>query len=246
MFHGRVHKTLLAAFSLYLLTHQNSGVWRSTDVRMDIGSWDGKNFHSIFQNSSNNYNFSYVSTANEDYLTYSTRDGNIFSWFVIASSRNLDEYSMLDGKISMVSRPLCQGWGNSSWCLSSMPPTCEDGTAISEINGLISSTVTQSISMNFSDCGTTCRNNCSCTAFTSEIQDGQTRCHLYYGNRNDLLDIKEKGGGIIYIRGGHGTSEHGYLEYTKRTKRIRCEIFYMFRLFQSHEGDNNIKNTSYV
>lgn len=51
--------------------------------------------------------------------------------------------------------------------------------------------------------GTYCRNNCSCTAFTSEIQDGQTRCHLYYGNRNDLLDIKEKGGGIIYIRGGH-------------------------------------------
>lgn len=44
----------------------------------------------------------------------------------------------------------------------------------------------------------------------------------------------------------HGTSEHGYLEYTKRTKRIRCEIFYMFRLFQSHEGDNNIKNTSHV
>lgn len=144
-----------------------------------------------------------VSTANEDYLTYSTRDSNIFSWFVIASSRNLDEYSMLDGEISMVSHPLCQGSGNSSWCLSSMPPMCEDGTTISEINGLISSTVTQSISMNFSDCGTTCRNNCSCTAFTSEIQDGQTRCHLYYGNRNDLLDIKEKGGGIIYIRGGH-------------------------------------------
>ena len=92
-----------------------------------------------------------VSTANEDYLTYSTRDSNIFSWFVIASSRNLDEYSMLDGEISMVSHPLCQGSGNSSWCLSSMPPMCEDGTTISEINGLISSTVTQSISMNFSD-----------------------------------------------------------------------------------------------
>ncbi|KAL6344936.1 hypothetical protein AAG906_006699 [Vitis piasezkii] len=74
------------------------GVWRSTDVHTDIGSWD-------------------------------------------ASSRNLDEYSLLDGKISMVSHPLCQGSGNSSWCLSSMPPMCEDATAISEINGMISSTM---------------------------------------------------------------------------------------------------------
>ena len=95
--------------------------------------------------------------------------------------------------------------------------------------------------------GTYCRNNCSCTAFTSEIQDGQTRCHLYYGNRNDLWTSKRKEeGSFTSEEDMHGTSEHGYLEYTKRTKRIRCEIFYMFRLFQSHEGDNNIKNTSYV
>lgn len=198
------HNPTRGLFTLYA-NSSVLGVWRSSDVNMEIGSWDGNNFQFIFQNSSNNFNFSFVSDANDDYLTFSNRDANVLSWLVISSSGNLDEYSMSDGKISVVSHRLCQGSGNSSWCLSSMPQ-CDDGEAFSEINGLLLSTMTESISMNFTDCGTICRSNCSCTAFTSEIQDGQTRCLLYYGSRNDLLGIIEKGPGTIYIRGGHGMS----------------------------------------
>uniref|UniRef100_A0A5B6ZH42 non-specific serine/threonine protein kinase n=1 Tax=Davidia involucrata TaxID=16924 RepID=A0A5B6ZH42_DAVIN len=186
------------------------GVWRRDNAHMDIGFWDGKNFHFIFKNSSNSFNFSYVSNENETYFTFSTSGSHVLSWFVMASMGLMDEYTMSKGKISMVSHSICEesAKGNASECLMQMPSMCKEGDTFSVISGSMpaSMIVNGSNNMGFSDCEFICQSNCSCTAFAS-VQDDQTGCQLYYGNKNDLLSIIEKEGGVIYVRGDAPT-EH--------------------------------------
>ncbi|ONI34307.1 hypothetical protein PRUPE_1G474000 [Prunus persica] len=53
-------------------------------------------------------------------------------------------------------------------------------------------------SIGISDCQTLCKANCSCAGFAS-LQNEST-CQLYYGSKQNLLKIIEKGAGLIYIR----------------------------------------------
>ncbi|KAK9274263.1 hypothetical protein L1049_019077 [Liquidambar formosana] len=137
----------------------------------------------------------------------------------MASTGQLDEYSMSDGIISIVGHSLCE---DTDRCLTSLPSKCKDGDEFSKINGSMPTLLFESTSistMSFSDCEIMCRSNCSCTAFES-LLDNQTRCQLYYGDKNEMLDIMEKGEGvIIYVRTGgdppteHGKSEYNYIEF---------------------------------
>ncbi|KAA8525383.1 hypothetical protein F0562_007199 [Nyssa sinensis] len=185
-------------------------VWRRDNVHMDTGFWDGRNFQFILKNSSNSFNFSYISNENEAYFTFSTIGSYVLSWLVMASMGHMDEYTMSNGQISLVSHSICEklAKGNASECLTPMPSMCIEGDTFSVINGsmLTSMTMNGSYNMGFSDCEFMCQRNCSCTAFAS-VQDDQTGCQLYYGNKNDLLSIIRKDGGVIYVR-GDTPSEH--------------------------------------
>ncbi|XP_062022001.1 G-type lectin S-receptor-like serine/threonine-protein kinase At1g11410 isoform X3 [Rosa rugosa] len=176
-------------------------VWRGDGAKMDIAFWDGHGLQFVFENSTgnNNYNFSYQSNKYEAYYTFSSSQKYDLMWFVLASTGNLEQYVMLDKKISSVSHTLCEDGG---MCLTSIPSKCDDGGNFLEVNGSLPSTYNSgSINMRASDCEILCKNNCSCSAFAS-VQNEETGCQLYYGSKRELLKIIEKGPGIIYIRGG--------------------------------------------
>ncbi|XP_024164867.1 receptor-like serine/threonine-protein kinase SD1-8 isoform X1 [Rosa chinensis] len=174
-------------------------VWRG-NIQMNVGSWDGHNVRFIFNNSTsgNDYNFSYHSNADEVYFTFSGNKNYDLMWFVMASTGKLDQYYMVDGKISSVSNAVCDPTGS---CLNSLPSMCKNGDSFSQVKGSLPSTFNSgSINMGTADCESWCRSNCSCTSFASPQNDQV--CQLYYGRTHDLLKIIEKGTGIIYIRGG--------------------------------------------
>ncbi|OMO89504.1 hypothetical protein CCACVL1_07793 [Corchorus capsularis] len=77
-----------------------------------------------------------------------------------------------------------------------------DGDDFTPINGTMptSMLVRGSINMGFTDCELMCRSNCSCVAFAS-LQDDEIGCQLYFGNKNHLRNVMEKGVGIVYVRG---------------------------------------------
>lgn len=200
--------------------HTKISVWRGDGAKMNIGFWNGNGLRFIFENSTgNNNNFSYHSDELDVFYTFSTTKNYDLMWFVMASTGKLDQYFMLDGKISNVSHALCEDsdGGNTGTCLTSMPSMCDD-VIFSEMNGLLPSTTsTGSIYVWTNDCETLCKNNCSCTAFTS-LHNGQPGCQLYFGSKQNLLKIIEKGTGSIYIRGGASTSKskilNSSLKYT--------------------------------
>ncbi|KAM5564544.1 hypothetical protein ABKV19_018899 [Rosa sericea] len=174
--------------------------------KIDISFRDGNGIQFIFENSTATmYNFSFQSNATEAFYTFTTSKNYDLVWFVMNYTGNLDQYFMVDGKISSVSHALCEesAGGSTRTCFSTIPSNCEDGADFSQINGLLPSTsnTTGSLNMVITDCETFCKNNCSCTAFAS-VQNGQPGCQLYYGSKQDLLKNIEKGAGLIYIRGG--------------------------------------------
>ncbi|XP_050363587.1 receptor-like serine/threonine-protein kinase SD1-8 [Argentina anserina] len=180
-------------------------VWRGDNVQMDIGFWNGHELWFIFDNSSseNDYNFSRHSTADEAYFNFSGNKKYDLVWFVMASRGTLDQYFMVDGKISSVSHALCDN--STGRCLTSLPSMCEDGDSFSEVKGSLPSTFNiGAINMGGSDCETFCKSNCSCTAFASQQSDQE--CQLYYGSKQDLLKTIVKGPGIIHIRGTVATN----------------------------------------
>ncbi|XP_008219791.1 PREDICTED: G-type lectin S-receptor-like serine/threonine-protein kinase At1g11410 [Prunus mume] len=76
---------------------------------------------------------------------------------------------------------------------------CSDGANFSKMTGSLPSTSGVSVSsIGISDCQTLCKTNCSCAGFAS-LQNEST-CQLYYGSKQNLLKIIEKGAGLIYIR----------------------------------------------
>ncbi|XP_062022003.1 receptor-like serine/threonine-protein kinase SD1-8 isoform X2 [Rosa rugosa] len=189
--------------------HTRISVWRGDGAKMNIGFWEGNGLRFIFENSTENmYNFSFQSNQSEAFYTFSTPKNYDLMWFVMASTGTLDQYNMLDGKISNVSHALCEdsNGGNTGRCLTSLPSMCDDGK-FSEMNGLLpSNTSTDSIIVWTADCETLCKNNCSCTAYTS-LHNGQPGCQLFYGSRQNLSKIIEKGAGVIYIRSDASTED---------------------------------------
>ncbi|KAM5564542.1 receptor-like serine/threonine-protein kinase SD1-8 [Rosa sericea] len=182
-------------------------VRRKDGAKMEIGFWNGNGIRFIFENSSagNMYDFSFQSNANEAFYTFTTGKTYDLVWFVMSYMGNLDQYFMVDGKISSLSHALCEdsAGGNTGTCFSSIPSNCGNGDSFFQMNGLLPSTFnsTGSVNMAITDCETFCKNNCSCTAFAS-VQNGQPGCQLYYGSKQELLKIIEKGEGLIYIRRG--------------------------------------------
>lgn len=77
---------------------------------------------------------------------------------------------------------------------------CGDhGANFTKMTGSLPSTSGVSVSsIGISDCQTLCKANCSCAGFAS-LQNEST-CQLYYGSKQNLLKIIEKGAGLIYIR----------------------------------------------
>ncbi|KAF8035939.1 hypothetical protein BT93_C1841 [Corymbia citriodora subsp. variegata] len=158
------------------------GVWRQDIVRMDIGFWDRGSFRFIFANTSDRYKFSYVSNGNETYFTFNSEGTDASTWFVMASTGELEEHYMVDanGNISFssVSHQLCgdsQG-GNSGTCLTSIPSSCKEGNDFSQVNGTMpSSALVSTVLTGFGECEALCRGNCSCTAFMFR-QDNQAVC----------------------------------------------------------------------
>nr|XP_011459204.1 PREDICTED: receptor-like serine/threonine-protein kinase SD1-8 [Fragaria vesca subsp. vesca] len=178
-------------------------VWQGDNNQMDVGFWDGHKVQFIFDNSTsgNDYNFSYHSNADEAYFTFSGNKTYDLMWFVMSSTGKLDQYFMVDGKITSASNAVCDSTGR---CLNSLPSICTNGDSFLQVKGSLPSTFNSgSINMGTRDCESWCRSNCSCTAFASPDQNDQV-CQLYYGSRHDLLKIIEKEGtaGVIYIRGG--------------------------------------------
>ncbi|KAA8523038.1 hypothetical protein F0562_009461 [Nyssa sinensis] len=175
--------------------------WRRDGVFQHIGFWDGHSFRFFFQTSSDSYNFTFVSTSKEIYLTF-TKGNNNFSWFMLTSTGEINEFTMLDKGTAIVNHTLCEGTRVSQGCLIPMPSMCGDNDKFSEIRGSMPNSVivSASVRMGPSDCEVMCRSNCSCTAFASFRDDG-TGCELYYGDKKDLLNVMGKGNGIIYIRG---------------------------------------------
>ncbi|KAF3447150.1 hypothetical protein FNV43_RR12330 [Rhamnella rubrinervis] len=198
--------------TLYTLT-----VWRKDGVRVDIGSLERGKFRFIFENSSGNYNFSYVSTKEETYFSFNSPGNHVLSrWFVMAPNGNLDEYTISpDWKISSVNHHLCEdsGGGNTSKCL--VPFQCEDDDNFTEMNG--SMLLSGSINVGFNECELMCRSNCSCRAFAA-FQGDQTSCQLYYGKKSDLLKIVDNGPGIVHVR-GVAPKESGWWCRRQRKKR---------------------------
>ncbi|KAL6215138.1 hypothetical protein ACLB2K_014569 [Fragaria x ananassa] len=186
--------------------HTRISVWRGDGAMMDVGFWNGNGLRFIFENSSagNMYNFSFQSNGSDAFYTFSTPKNYDLMWFVMASTGTLDQYLMLDGKISNVSHALCEdsNGGNTGRCLTSLPSMCDNDGKFPEMNGLLpSNTSNDSTYLWTADCETLCKNNCSCTAFTS-LENGQLGCQLYFGSKQNLLMIVEKGAGVIYIRSG--------------------------------------------
>ncbi|KAL3746605.1 hypothetical protein ACJRO7_015551 [Eucalyptus globulus] len=191
------------------------GVWRQDNVHMDIGFWDRGSFRFIFANTSDRYNFSYVSNENETYFTFNGKGAYASTWFVMAYTGELEEHSMVDvnGNISFssVSHQLCgdsQG-GNSGTCLTSIPSTCKEGNGFSQVNGTMpNSALVSTVLMGFDECEVLCRGNCSCAAFMFH-RDNQAMCRLYYGDKKDLLRSREGGSRTFYMRGDTSAENGG-------------------------------------
>ncbi|XAR69366.1 Non-specific serine/threonine protein kinase [Bertholletia excelsa] len=203
------------------------GIWRRDRSHMDIGYWDGKSFQFIFQNSSNSFRFTYISNENETYFTFTTTGNYNLSWLVMASTGHIDEYFMSEGNISTVRHSPCNDSAavNASVCLIPETSGCPEGDLFLATNGSIPAlvAVNGSNSMSSSDCEFMCRSNCSCAAFASGIEGDQTWCQLYYGNKNNILGLLEKGGGAVYIRGDYGLKPN-----RKKRKRLVLILFNVF------------------
>ncbi|XP_019191575.1 PREDICTED: receptor-like serine/threonine-protein kinase SD1-6 isoform X1 [Ipomoea nil] len=193
-------------FALGLDSHNKSifKVWRRSSMSQEIGFWDGHSFRFFFQRVSDSYSFTFVSNKKEIYLTFNTNEGKSMSWFVLTSSGEINEFTMLDGGVEIVNYTLCNNREapETKGCLVPLPNMCGGNNNFSEIKGSIpvSMVVSGSTGVGPSDCEMMCLINCSCSAFAS-FQDDGTGCQLYYGDKQDLLKSIGGGNSILYVRG---------------------------------------------
>ncbi|XP_059638022.1 G-type lectin S-receptor-like serine/threonine-protein kinase At1g67520 [Cornus florida] len=178
-------------------------VWRRDLAFRQIGFWDGHRFRFFFE--SDRYNFIYASSSREISLTFKHKGNNSFSWIVLTSTGEINEFTMLDHGVEFVNQTRCEGNSllKSKGCLIPMPSVCRDDDKFSEIRGSMPNSIILSASIRVgpSDCEIMCRSNCSCTAYASFHDDG-TGCELYYGDKKDLLNEIGKGNdNLIYVRG---------------------------------------------
>ena len=94
------------ALGLDSITWSTFNVWRRDGAYQQIGFWDGHTFRFFFQNPLDGYNFSFFSNSKEVYLTFNNK-GSYFSWFVLTSNGDINEFKMDGQDISVVNYSLC-------------------------------------------------------------------------------------------------------------------------------------------
>ncbi|XP_038705293.1 G-type lectin S-receptor-like serine/threonine-protein kinase At1g67520 isoform X2 [Tripterygium wilfordii] len=203
------------AFGLDRFNKSLFNVWRrASDVYQPVGLWDGSSFRFFFQNSSEGFNFSLVSNPQEDYLTFNNMGDNFSAWFALDSNGYIIEYRKLQEGITREIHSPCDisnSLGiNSQGCLIPRPSMCDAGDGFFEHRGVtqISSIATVSATVGYGDCELICKNNCSCTAYSS-VDDGGS-CEFYYGDMNDLVSKMNAGNNSVYVReNASQTSDNG-------------------------------------
>ncbi|XP_030550005.2 G-type lectin S-receptor-like serine/threonine-protein kinase SD1-13 isoform X1 [Rhodamnia argentea] len=180
------------------------GVWHHDEVFRQIGYYDGRRFRFLFNSSLNEYNFTYVSSITEIYISFANKGNDIFSWFVISPSGEIQAFSMIGKEISVVYSPICANTSsnNAADCYIEKPPLCADGNNFSRTEGFMPNpnVFNESDGLGISDCEIMCRSNCSCTAFTS-YRDDSTGCQFYYGDIEFTMGETGQGNRTMFVRG---------------------------------------------
>ncbi|WOL18097.1 G-type lectin S-receptor-like serine/threonine-protein kinase [Canna indica] len=78
-------------------TSQYFVIWNMTKSYWSSGTWNGQIFSGVPEMTANYiYDFEYVSNASENYFTYSVKDKNVISRFVMDVSGQIKQYTWLD------------------------------------------------------------------------------------------------------------------------------------------------------
>ncbi|XP_048133084.1 receptor-like serine/threonine-protein kinase SD1-6 [Rhodamnia argentea] len=180
------------------------GVWYRDEVFRQIGYYDGRRFRLLFNSSLDDYNFTYVSSITEIYISFATEGNDSFSWFVISPSGEIQAFSKIGKEISVVYSPVCANTSsdNAADCYIEKPPLCADGNNFSRTEGLMPNpnVFNESDGLGISDCEIMCRSNCSCTAFTS-YRDDSTGCQFYHRDIEFTIGETGQGNRPIFVRG---------------------------------------------
>ncbi|KAI6681722.1 hypothetical protein NL676_035603 [Syzygium grande] len=191
------------SFSLALYNKTQLKVQHRDDISRLIGYYDGQRFRFLFNSSLNNYNFTFVSSSTDLYLTFATEGNNSWSWFVMAPSGEIQVFTMIGKEISLAYSPICENTSSNSAadCYIEKPPFCAVGNNFSRIEGSMPnpSTFNESDTLGISDCEIICRSNCSCTAFASYHDDG-SGCQFYYGDVQFTVDETGQGNTTMFVR----------------------------------------------
>ncbi|KAI3410256.1 uncharacterized protein J3R85_018860 [Psidium guajava] len=204
------------SFDLALFRHDKTQlrVSHRDDVSRLIGYYDGQRFRFLFNSSLEDYNFTFLSSATEIYLTFTAKKKNGWSWFEMAPSGEIKVFRMIGKEISLAYSPICANTSSNSVadCYIEKPPFCAVGNNFSRIEGSMPnpSAFDESDNLGISDCEIICRSNCSCTAFASYHDDG-SGCQFYYGDVQFTVDENGQGNTTMFVRGN----------ITKMTRRFR-------------------------
>ncbi|XP_038698290.1 receptor-like serine/threonine-protein kinase SD1-8 isoform X2 [Tripterygium wilfordii] len=218
-------------------------VWRrGTGVYQPVGLWDGSSFKFFFQNSSEGFNFSLVAKPEQAYLTFNDIGNNTSAWFGLDSNGDIIEYRKSQEGITRASHSPCDTTNflgiKSQGCLIPRPSMCDAGDGFFEHRGVmqISSIARVSAIVGYGDCELICKNNCSCTAYSSVDNGGS--CEFYYGDMNDLLSKIRTGNSSIYVReNAPETSDNGrkrkllvaiIVPVTVVSSTVFCLIFWFY------------------
>ncbi|KAF8031241.1 hypothetical protein BT93_D0446 [Corymbia citriodora subsp. variegata] len=179
------------------------GVWHRDQVFRQIGYYDGHRFRFLFNISLDDYNFTFVSSLTEIYISFATKGNNSFSWFVMAPSGEIQAFSKIGKQISVVYSTICANTSsnNAADCYIEKPPLCADGNDFSRIEGSMPNpnAFNESNGLGITDCEIMCRSNCSFTAFTSFRDDG-TGCQFYYGDMQLIVGETGQGNTTMFVR----------------------------------------------
>ena len=66
-------------------------------------------------------NFTFVSSKEEVYLTFDMKRNSSYSWFVLTSTGEINEFTMLDQGITVVNHNLCNGASSIGCLIPTLP-----------------------------------------------------------------------------------------------------------------------------
>ncbi|KAL6206092.1 hypothetical protein ACLB2K_023341 [Fragaria x ananassa] len=143
------------------------------------------------------YNFSIVSNENEDYFTYNyVDDQSVASQWVLNIMGRLHDF---DTKVDIARADYCYGYNSDGGCERWEQPSCRHVgdkyvlktgyfQAVSSSSSIYTSD--SNTSLGYSDCGTTCWNNCGCLGFNYRLNN-MTGCQFWSGNWEFIEDLTD-------------------------------------------------------